>query len=43
VLDQDAHEHKGPLVIECGPRVRILVEHKSGLRPLATLGDLLSA
>jgi diacylglycerol kinase family enzyme len=41
--DGDPHEHKGPLVIETGPRVRILVEHKSGLRPLESLGDLLSA
>jgi diacylglycerol kinase (ATP) len=31
--DGDAHDHPGPLVVETGPRVRILVEHKSGLRP----------
>src|ERR1700677_924128 len=34
VCDGDVHDHKGPLVIETGPRVRILVEHKAGLRPL---------
>ena len=32
--DGDPHEHPGPLVIETGPRVRILVEHKAGLRPM---------
>ncbi len=32
--DGDPHEHRGPLVVETGPRVRILVEHKPGLRPL---------
>jgi diacylglycerol kinase family enzyme len=31
--DGDPHEHEGPLVIEAGPRVRILVEHRTGLRP----------
>jgi diacylglycerol kinase family enzyme len=43
MCDGDPFEHKGPLVLETGPRVRILVEHKTGLRPLAGLGELLSA
>jgi diacylglycerol kinase (ATP) len=30
--DGDAHEHRGPLVVETGPRMRILVEHKPGIR-----------
>jgi len=39
VCDGDVHDHKGPLTIETGPRVRILVEHKAGLRPLAAMGE----
>jgi diacylglycerol kinase family enzyme len=31
--DGDVFTHRGPLVLEAGPRVRILVEHKKGLRP----------
>ncbi len=38
VCDGDVHDHKGPLVIETGPRVRILVEHKTGFRPLGDMG-----
>jgi diacylglycerol kinase family enzyme len=34
VLDGDVHDHEGPLEIRTGPRVRILVEHKAGIRPL---------
>jgi diacylglycerol kinase (ATP) len=33
VCDGDVHDHPGPLEIETGPRVRILVEHKRGFRP----------
>jgi diacylglycerol kinase family enzyme len=33
VLDGDVHDHPGPLTVEAGPRVRIIVEHKSGPRP----------
>ncbi|APR86774.1 DAG-kinase catalytic domain protein [Minicystis rosea] len=33
VCDGDVHEHAGPLTIETGPRVRILVENKTGIRP----------
>ena len=33
LCDGDVHEHAGPLTLETGPRVRILVEHKPGLRP----------
>jgi hypothetical protein len=39
VCDGDVHDHKGPLTMETGPRVRILVEHKAGLRPLAAMGE----
>jgi len=39
--DGDVHDHRGPLVIETGPRVRIVVEHKAGLRPLAGVGERL--
>lgn len=28
--DGDVHDHKGPLTVECGPRVRILVEERPG-------------
>ena len=34
VCDGDVHDHEGPLAIETGPRVRILVESKVGVRPL---------
>jgi diacylglycerol kinase (ATP) len=37
VCDGDVHDHPGPLVIEAGPRVRILVEQKRGFRPLDVL------
>jgi len=33
VLDGDLHEHHGPLEMRVGPRVKIVVEHKTGLRP----------
>jgi diacylglycerol kinase (ATP) len=33
MCDGDIHDHPGPLTLETGPRVRILVEHKEGLRP----------
>ncbi len=33
VLDGDVHDHRGPLTIEAGPRVDILIERKSGPRP----------
>jgi diacylglycerol kinase family enzyme len=39
--DGDVHDHRGPLVLETGPRVRIVVEHKAGLRPLAEVGQRL--
>ena len=32
MCDGDPQEHPGPLTIETGPRVRILVEHKKGFR-----------
>ncbi len=32
-MDGDVYDHEGPLSIEVGPRVRILVEHKRGSRP----------
>jgi diacylglycerol kinase (ATP) len=35
VCDGDVHDHEGPLAIEAGPRVRILVESKEGFRPLS--------
>jgi diacylglycerol kinase family enzyme len=38
VCDGDVHDHEGPLAIEAGPRVRILVENKRGIRPFG-LGD----
>jgi diacylglycerol kinase family enzyme len=34
MCDGDLHEHVGPLTLESGPRVRILVENKTGIRPL---------
>lgn len=33
MCDGDVHDHVGPLTIEAGPRVRILVENKRGIRP----------
>ena len=39
VCDGDINDHKGPLVIEAGPRVRILVEQKAGIRPLGDMGQ----
>ncbi len=33
VLDGDIHEHRGPLEMRTGPRVKLIVEHKLGLRP----------
>lgn len=32
MCDGDVHDHPGPLAVETGPRVRILVEHKEGFR-----------
>ena len=32
MCDGDVHDHPGPLTVETGPRVRILVEHKEGFR-----------
>ena len=32
MCDGDVHDHPGPLTLETGPRVRILVEHKEGFR-----------
>lgn len=32
--DGDVHDHPGPLTVETGPRVRILVESRAGRRPL---------
>jgi hypothetical protein len=40
VCDGDVHDHAGPLTIEAGPRVRILVETKPGLRPLGITSSL---
>jgi diacylglycerol kinase family enzyme len=34
MCDGDVHDHPGPLMLETGPRVRILVEHKKGFRSL---------
>lgn len=34
VLDGDIHEHRGPLELRAGPRVKLVVEHKLGFRPL---------
>jgi diacylglycerol kinase (ATP) len=33
-VDGDLHAHQGPLEIRTGPRVRIIVEHKPGIRPM---------
>lgn len=38
MCDGDVHDHEGPLTIEAGPRVRILVENKRGIRPFS-FGD----
>lgn len=40
VCDGDVIDHDGPLTIETGPRVRILVEHKPGIRPLDAMSRL---
>lgn len=40
MCDGDVHDHEGPLAIETGPRVRILVEHKAGIRPFAAVQRL---
>jgi diacylglycerol kinase family enzyme len=40
VCDGDVHDHPGPLVLETGPRVKILVERKAGIRPLEAVGRL---
>lgn len=42
VCDGDVHDHEGPLTIEAGPRVRILVENKTGIRPLESIFSKLS-
>jgi diacylglycerol kinase family enzyme len=34
VLDGDVHDHPGPLTVEAGPRVTILIERKPGRRPI---------
>lgn len=41
VCDGDLHEHRGPLTLETGPIVKILVEHKAGIRPKGRLRPLL--
>jgi len=33
ILDGDVHSHEGPLSARIGPVVKILVEHKTGIRP----------
>lgn len=33
ILDGDIHDHKGPLEMRAGPRVKLVVEHKLGFRP----------
>lgn len=33
VLDGDIHDHRGPLEMRAGPRVKLVVEHKLGFRP----------
>ncbi|MFO0760854.1 MAG: diacylglycerol kinase family protein [Byssovorax sp.] len=37
MCDGDIHDHPGPLTVETGPKVRILVEESPGLRPLDTM------
>lgn len=41
MCDGDLHEHKGPLELSIGPVVKILVEHKPGLRPHGLWGSSL--
>lgn len=33
MCDGDLHEHRGPLALSHGPAVKLIVEHKPGLRP----------
>ncbi|HVY48833.1 MAG TPA: diacylglycerol kinase family protein [Minicystis sp.] len=40
MCDGDLIVHAGPLEIATGPRVRILVEHKRGFRPMAGMSGL---
>jgi diacylglycerol kinase family enzyme len=40
VCDGDICDHKGPLVIEIGPLVRIVVEHKPSFRRLSNLAEV---
>jgi diacylglycerol kinase (ATP) len=40
MVDGDLIIHKGPLVLETGPLVQILVEHKQGFRPMAGMSGL---
>jgi hypothetical protein len=35
MCDGDVFEHPGPLTVECGPRVRILIDLKPEIRPLS--------
>ncbi len=37
MCDGDVHDHPGPLVVETGPRVRILVDEGQSLRPFAAV------
>jgi diacylglycerol kinase (ATP) len=37
MCDGDLHARRGPVEIETGPRVRILVEHKRGFRPIESV------
>ncbi len=34
ILDGDIHDHKGPLEMHAGPRIKLVVEHKLGFRPI---------
>jgi len=43
VLDGDIHAHHGPLELRVGPRVKLVVEHKFGMRPLGARPLALSA
>jgi hypothetical protein len=38
MCDGDLHEHRGPLTLATGPVVKIVVEHKPGLRPKGRFG-----
>jgi diacylglycerol kinase family enzyme len=42
MCDGDRIAHEGPLVLETGPLVRILVEHKQGFRPMSGMSGLFS-